>query len=124
MNELSPISAERATELASFGTVVRFDLSYRESDTEHELNLLLLLENGTRQPTSEILFVGLRGLEVHLGASQPFTEEVQVTSVRHHQLENLNYRVSSDQGSFEFRFHCREVYGAPEQRVVPAEQAT
>jgi hypothetical protein len=79
------------------------------------LNITLRLSGQGNGPASELLFIGVRQLDIRLGDSQPTTHEVLVTSVRADNLEDLNYKVSSDLGDLEFHFYCKEIQGKPGQ---------
>jgi hypothetical protein len=60
---------------------------------------------------SELLFAGVRELEIRLEHAVPNTDEVIVRSVHNDRLEGLNYHVTSDQGALEFHFYCKDVQG-------------
>ncbi len=110
MNQLLPISPEHASELASFRTLIQLEMSFApEDDGNPSLNITLKLSGQGDGPASELLFIGVRQLNIRLGAAQPVTHEVPVTSVRSDNLEDLNYKVSSDLGDLEFHFYCNKL---------------
>lgn len=104
MTELPIISAENATSLASFGTLIRFEIIY----IEDQLNVRIgFNDRGKNFGDVDMLFEGVRQLEFGLGNAIPWTEEVEITSVKRNQLENLHFHVVSSAGSLRFNFFCK-----------------
>jgi hypothetical protein len=69
MNQLNPISPEHAEELASSRTLIKLELSYDpEGDGNPPLNIALKLSGqGDDDPPSQLLFTGVRQLDIRLG---------------------------------------------------------